>query len=330
MPRTFRLGLLPLCDAAPVILANHERLFAARGLKVQLVVEPSWANIADKLGYGMLDGAVMLPPLAIACALGLRGRQTELVVPISLSSNGNTVTLASDLRSRFRSAGIAGLAHHQKLRLAVVHMFSTHDLLLRYWLASVGLDPELDVEISVMPPSEMPGSLAGGRIDGFCAGAPWGQVALANGDGFTAIYSKDIWFDHPEKCLALREDVLARDEGAVLSLLAALRESSASCASPPGRVALAELLAKPEYLDLPGTLLRSALDPWSGGPDFSQQYPDPAHAEWFAAQMFRWHELPSRGLEAAASIYRPDLFLASGGTAPQPKLEQFCDSQTAF
>ena len=82
------LGLLRLCDAAPVILADNEEMFTANGVQVSLSVEPSWANIADKLSYGLLDGAVMLPPLAMACEAGLRGRKTALVIPMSLSAGG--------------------------------------------------------------------------------------------------------------------------------------------------------------------------------------------------------------------------------------------------
>ena len=107
MNDVIRLGLLRLCDAAPVILAAHEGLFAAAGLNVALSVEPSWANIADKLAFNLLDGAVMLAPLALACAGGLRGAKIDLAVPMSLSSNGNAITLAAFAQSAFAAGGIA-------------------------------------------------------------------------------------------------------------------------------------------------------------------------------------------------------------------------------
>jgi CheY-like chemotaxis protein len=125
-------------------------------------------------------------PQAMASAAGLRGRRTELVVPMNLSTNGNAVTLASPLRDDFPCAGIAGLITGRRLRLAVVHSFSTHDLLLRHWLAAAGVNPDEDVEITVLPPAEMVSSLAAGAIDGYCAGAPWGQVAAHAGLGFLA------------------------------------------------------------------------------------------------------------------------------------------------
>jgi NitT/TauT family transport system ATP-binding protein/nitrate/nitrite transport system substrate-binding protein len=327
MGDTIRLGLLRLCDAAPVVLAAADGLFEANGLKIQLLVEPSWANIADKLSYGLLDGAVMLPPLAIATAAGLRGRKTRLIVPMSLSSNGNAVTLAARWGADFAAGGINRVAARTRLRLAVVHMYSTHDLLLRYWLAASGLDPERDVEFTIIPPAEMVSSLAADAIDGFCAGAPWGTVAIHAGLGFTAIHSSAIWQDHPEKCLALRHDVLTRYEAALPILLRTLRQAASRCAAPAERPALATLLAAPEYLDIPAPLLTTALDPATGGPLFGASYPHPAHAAWFAEQLERWHAAPAEVLETAATLYRPDLYLAAGGEAPKGRVETFYEQK---
>jgi NitT/TauT family transport system ATP-binding protein/nitrate/nitrite transport system substrate-binding protein len=325
MADVIRLGLLRLSDAAPLILADQEGIFATLGVRVELSVEPSWANIADKLGYGLLEGAVMLPPLAMACAAGLRGRKTPLVVPMSLSANGNAVTLAARLEGRFAAAGIAGVAGAKRLRLAVVHGFSTHDLLLRYWLAANGVDPDRDVEITVLPPAEMVGSLAADAVDGFCGGAPWGHVAAHAGLGFVAVQSREIWRDHPEKCLALRADFCARDPAGVQALLQALITAGALCTAPEGREALASLLAAPKYLDLPAPLIAGSLDPAAGGPVFTSQYPAPAHAAWFAGQLLRWKKAPGGILEIAAALYRPDFFAAAGGAAQEEREEVFCD-----
>jgi NitT/TauT family transport system ATP-binding protein/nitrate/nitrite transport system substrate-binding protein len=323
MAETIRIGLLRLCDAAPVILADQEEIFARNGVRVVLSVEPSWANIADKLGYGLLEGAVMLPPLAMACAAGLRGRKTDLVIPMTLSANGNPVTLASRFAEPFRAGGITAITSKRRLRLAVVHAFSTHDLLLRYWLAASGVDPEHEVDITVLQPAEMVGGLAADAIDGFCAGAPWGQVATHAGLGFNAVQSREIWHDHPEKCLALRADFAARDPAGVLGLLTALRFTGKLCAAPDKREALATLLGQPEYLDLPAELIATALDPATGGPVFTQQYPDPETALWFAGQMARWHKAPASLAGHVASLYRPDFYLEAGGTKPAPRTEVF-------
>ena len=166
VPRRVTIGLLRLTDAAPVIVAQEMGFFAALGLEVALSVEPSWANIADKLSFGRLDAAVMLPPLAFAVTLGVRGVARRLIVPMSLSLNGNSITLARDVAAALPATAAdalaigRSLARHVanaqgRLRLAVVHAFSNHNLLLRYWLAVSGIDPDRQIEFSVVPPAEM-------------------------------------------------------------------------------------------------------------------------------------------------------------------------------
>jgi len=95
-----RLGLLRLTDSAPAIVAQEFGWFAEEGIEAELHMEPSWANIADKLAYGLLDAAIILPPLAFAVELGLRGIRQPLLVPCSVSHGGNTVTLSRDLAQK--------------------------------------------------------------------------------------------------------------------------------------------------------------------------------------------------------------------------------------
>jgi hypothetical protein len=103
----FRVGLMQLTDAAPLIVARELGFFATEDLEVSLSTEPSWANIADKLAYGLLDGAMLLPPLAIALRLGLSGSggPEPIIVPAALSLNGNTVTLADRWAAPVRGDG---------------------------------------------------------------------------------------------------------------------------------------------------------------------------------------------------------------------------------
>ena len=46
---SLRLGMVPLVDAAPLIVARDKGFFAREGLEVQLSVEASWASIRDKV-----------------------------------------------------------------------------------------------------------------------------------------------------------------------------------------------------------------------------------------------------------------------------------------
>ena len=140
----FRIGLLRLTDAAPLIVAAERGYFAAEGFDVELSVEPSWANISDKLAYGLLDGAMML----------------------------------------------------------------------RLWRR-----PRARCDFSIVPPADTRAALAEGRIDGFCAGAPWGEVAARAGLGQSVATSHAIWNNGTEKVFAVRHAVAEQSSARLQAVL---------------------------------------------------------------------------------------------------------------
>ena len=321
MSKPIRVGLLRLVDSAPVIVAEAAGLFRARGIEVEISIEPSWSNIADKLTYGVLDAAVMLPPLALAICAGLRGPKARLVVPMSLSQGGNAIVTGTAAAGLALGGEMPRPALHAWLRdqpakpkFAVVHAFSTHNLLLRYWLASGGADPDRDIETVVIPPENVVDALANGTIAGFCAGAPWGDVAERRGVGRIAIGTSAIWPFHPEKCLCVREAWAQGNPGLLQHLLGALLLAQSRCDLPAESAGIAALLADPNGLGLPEDASRAAL-PGGSGAELIRFYnreawfPARAHALWFLGQMRRWGWLADgtdiEGL--AAQVYRPDL-----------------------
>lgn len=337
----FRIGLLPLTDAAPLIVAKELGYFAGEGLDVTLSVEPSWANIADKLAYGLLDAAMMLPPLALALRLGLSGTAgpERIIVPATLSLNGNTITLAENwsvpILRGLTQAGMPSAIEtarrfaslirerRQKPHLGVVHTFSTHNLLLRYWLATAGIDPTQDVTFTVVPPAETAAAMAAGKIDGFCAGAPWGEVSARAGLGRAVGTSHAIWNHGTEKVVALRERLAERYPERVQAMLRALLKAARYCDRPEHAPAVADLLSDDRYLHLPAEVVltslpgaaacRSQADP--GNADQSvffanaATFPWRSHAEWFLREMTRWGYLDGvRDPLTAMSVFRPDLY----------------------
>jgi NitT/TauT family transport system ATP-binding protein/nitrate/nitrite transport system substrate-binding protein len=331
---TATLGFLRLTDSAPLIIAKELGYFAAEGLDVALSVEPSWANIADKLSYGLLDGAVMLPPLALAVGLGLRGGPERVIVPSSISLNGNTVTLAhrwagelfsgapptTPMETARRFAALSR-TRGKKPILAVVHTLSTHNLLLRYWLAAGGLDPDREVAFTVVPPAETVAAMGDGKIDGFCAGAPWGEIAARAGLGRTIATSHAIWNHCPEKVFAVRQKIAERHPEQLQAMLRALLHAARYCDEPQNAERVADILASKEYLgvstdivmtSLPGAPLRTA---GRGAADVSLFFSNAAtmpwrsHALWFLREMRRWGYIEGvLHWSEATSVYRPDLY----------------------
>jgi len=307
---TLRVGLVPLLDAAPILAADALGFFREEGLRVALQPARSWAALRDRLAFGALDAAHLLGPLAIALALGADGIARRLAVTASLARNGNTVALsralagegevsAASLAARLAARAEAGLPPPT---LAVVFPWSSHNYLLRHFLASGGVDPDHDARLVVVPPPEVARALAEGAIEGFCAGEPWGSAAEERGAGRIALPTAAIWPDHPEKVLAFAEGAAERDPEAVVAATAAVIRGARWLAEPANRAAAAELLrASGLFPELPDAVLARALDP--AGPArlrFGETCPHAEEAGWWFAAMRRWGHAPRGATEAAA------------------------------
>ena len=83
----------------------------------------------------------------------------------------------------------------------VVFPYATHYVQLRAWLEEAGLAPDDDLEIVVVPPSQMADELDAGRLDGYCVGEPWNQLAVRRGVGHMLITSQEFWTNRAEKVL---------------------------------------------------------------------------------------------------------------------------------
>ncbi|HYD45528.1 MAG TPA: CmpA/NrtA family ABC transporter substrate-binding protein [Phenylobacterium sp.] len=317
--QVLKLGFVPLLDAAGLVVAEAQGFFAAEGLEVELVREASWATIRDKVAVGALDGAHMLAPMPLAMTLGAAGEPIEMVAPIMLGAGGATITVARrlGLGGDLGADRLAGLvarrreAEASRLTFGVVFPFSTHNYLLRLWMAQAGLDPDRDVRITVAPPPRMAELLAAGVVEGFCAGQPWSAAAVAAGAGEIAARAADIAPGAPDKVFAVTR-AFAEGRAEVLPpLLRALDRALAWAEAGENRPALAELLARRNYVGVAAEVVAEGL----AGLVFhrSGARPDPMQALWVLDQMVRWRQVapPGDAFALAERVLDPSLYDAA-------------------
>lgn len=316
---SMRLGFVPLADAAGLIAAHARGFFADEGLEVELVRESSWATMRDKLAVGALDGAHMLAPLAMAQTLGLGSETTPLIVPIALASDSAAITVSTrlGLGAEPSAGGLADLVEKRRwisaspLTFSVVFPYSTHNYLLRGWMARVGLDTDRDVRLTVAPPPRMARLLAEGVIEGFCAGEPWNAVAVEAGVGVVAARAAEIMPQAPDKVFAVPAAWGEADRGRMQAILRALLRGLAWAEAPENRRTLAALLAQPQFVGAPTEVILTGLRHIAF---HRASRPEPAHAAWLVEQMQRWGQL-NAAPPAAESLYRPDLYDQAAGAA---------------
>src|ERR1700688_4125202 len=99
-----RIGFIPLCDAARLMVAVGRCFTKAEGLDVELVREVSWSNMRDKLNIGIFDAAHLLAPVAIASSLGIGHVKVPIVAPFALGVNGNAITVSPGLHAALTAA----------------------------------------------------------------------------------------------------------------------------------------------------------------------------------------------------------------------------------
>ncbi len=358
-----RIGFIPLVDAAALLVAVDKGFAANEGLDVELIREVSWSNIRDKLALGMFGAAHLLTPIAIASNLRLGNVNAPLVAPVNLAMNGNAITVSPALLDELRQAAEGDIASpaasaralrkiaqkreaqgREPLTFGMTFPFSTHNYVLRFWMAEGGLDPDQDLRLVVLPPPFMAASLAQGHVDGFCVGAPWSSVAVDAGVGVILHFSCEIFTPVPEKVLALRESAAKDDPELVAALTRAVTAGAGYVDDAHNRAEVSALLARPDRVGVEAEMIGRTLEgrlrvDAAGAVRAKADYliigekgacrPDPNQAAWLYAQMLRWGQARfSQDLLAAAkTVMRADLYDAAlgfgGSVAPERVIDAF-------
>jgi nitrate/nitrite transport system ATP-binding protein len=331
---TVNIGYIPLTDAAPLIIAREKGLFAKYGIeKVNLFQEVSWNAIADNIVSGELHAAQMVAGLPLALTLGMNGKpSTPISVPLVLSRNGNAITLSTKLYQRGvhtlqnLKAAINNDLNDRKLVLGIVHECSMHNLMLRYWLASAGIDPDLDMDLMVIPPQEMVDRLRSHEIDGFCVGEPWNTQAVQEGIGFVIATDLDIWAGNPEKVLGFKESWVQQHPNTHAAIVQAVLEACEYCDEPRHRQEILALLT--QHLNVSPQYIRPGLiGPFDRGgntlpehlPRYHQFHVENANCPrsieglWILTQLARWGitPFPKNHIEVLSRVRRVDHFLTA-------------------
>lgn len=265
-----RLGYVPLTDAAPLIVAHELGFDAEEGLRFDLIRLQSWAQCRDMLGLGSIDAAHMLVPMPIAQTLGLGPAYPPFDLLMVLSVGGQAIVVSTALADAMRGQGhgfgfddpVPARATLQavaggRLRVGVPFPFSTQAELVLRWLSGTDLGP--GVTIHTVPPPLMADALAGGEVDAFCVGEPWASYAVERDVGTLALAGRSIWASPPEKGLVLTRDFAEARPEETGRLMRAVWRACRWLDGPGNRGTAAEILSRPDYLNLPPELSERGL-----------------------------------------------------------------------
>jgi nitrate/nitrite transport system substrate-binding protein len=339
---TAKLGFIALTDSAPLIIAKEKGLFAKYGMPdVEVVKQTSWPVTRDNLETGSagggIDGAHILSPMPYLMSMGMT--KTKQPVPMyilaRLNTNGQAISLANaykDAKVGLKGDGLktaiakAKSSGKSDVKVAITFPGGTHDLWMRYWLSANGVDPNKDVTVVPVPPPQMVANMKTGTMEAFCVGEPWHGRLINQQLGYTAFVTGELWKDHPEKALSMRQDWVDKHPKAAKAILMAVMEAQQWCDKPENHQEMCTIIAGPKWFDvkvediLPrtqGTIdygdgrkvdkFPQAMKFWAD----NASYPYQSHDLWFLVENMRWGNIPgdmAKAKELVKKVNREDLW----------------------
>lgn len=326
------------------MLPKKKVFFAKEGLEVELCKEASWSTIRDKLVFGEYQAAHMLAPMVLATSLGAAYLKKPIITAYSFGLNGNAVSVSNALYEEMvvyeprlvekpeKSAAVLKQVINQrktqnlpKFRFAVVFPFSMHYYLLNHWLKSAGLKVNEDVEIVVVPPSNVVQALEEGMIDGYCVGEPWNTHAVKSQVGVTVITGYEIWNNAPEKVLGVKKSWSEQNPETHEKMVWALYQASEWINQKQNLDTLKDYLSLPQYVNAPIGSIENALEGKVCNPicttcrsiphfslpfEFFANFPWQSHAKWILQQMIELQQVAAdTDIEKTAQeCYQPDIY----------------------
>lgn len=347
---TAKLGFIALTDAAPLIIAKEKGFYDKYGMTgVEVLKQASWGATRDNLVLGSegggIDGAHILTPMPYLISAGIvtDGKKVPMYILARLNLNGQGLCLANEYKSlqttidakSLKDAFAKNKAAGKDVKVAMTFPGGTHDMWIRYWLASAGIDPNKDASTIVVPPPQMVANMKTGTMGAFCVGEPWPLQTVNQQIGYNAATTGQLWKDHPEKSLGMRADWVDKHPKAAKALLMAVLEASQWCDKDENKEEMCQILSKRDWFKVP---FEDIIDRSLGKFDFGDgrkfedkelmqkywrsfaSYPFQSHELWFLTENIRWgYFKPDTDTQALIkAVNREDLWRESAKALSVP------------
>lgn len=297
-----RIGFIPITCATPIIMSEPLGFYQKYGFNAEVVKMPSWGAVRDSAIAGELDAYHMLAPMPIAMTLGLGSASFGVKLASIENINGQAITVAERHKGK-----VNGPADFNGFTIGVPFPYSMHNLLLRYYLATGGLDPDVDVKIRPVPPPDSIAQMVAGDIDAYLMPDPFNQRAVYEGAGFIHLLTKDIWPGHPCCAFAASDQWIGDNPNTFRALNKAIIEATGYARDPKNRPEIAKAISERAFLNQPVEVVEAVLtgnfDDGNGNQlqvpdriDFDP-YPWQSFANWISSQLVRW-DLQGDGMAA--------------------------------
>lgn len=190
-----RIGYLPITDATPLLVAHNNGLFEAEGIKAERpVLLRSWAQVIEAFISGQVNVIHLLSPMTVWARYGSKV-PAKVVAWNHVGGSGLTV-----------APGISEVKQLGGQSVAIPFWYSIHNVVVQQLFRDHGLTPVSkptsaslaanEVNLVVLPPSDMPPALASKRIAGYIVAEPFNALAEDLKVGRVQRFTGDVWRNH--------------------------------------------------------------------------------------------------------------------------------------
>ncbi|MEM8614285.1 MAG: ABC transporter substrate-binding protein [Cyanobacteria bacterium P01_H01_bin.105] len=293
-----KVAFLPITCSAPIIMSKPLGFYEKYGLDVELIKYFSWSVVRDAAIAGELDAYHMLAPMPIAMSLGLGSAPFQVRLASIENNNGQGIAVAKKHLGK-----INGPEDFRGMNIGIPYDYSNHNLLIRYYLATGGLDPDKDVNLLILPPPDAISKLASEKLDAFILPDNFTQRVVQDDIGFIHLLTKDLWSGHPCCAFVASQNWINSNPKTFRALNKAIIDGATYANDPDNRKEIAAAIAPQKYLNQPVPMLEAVMtgkfeDGQGNSFDIPDRinfdpYPWKSFASWITTQLVRWDYVPA-------------------------------------
>lgn len=211
--RELTVGFLPVTCHLTCPVTDYASKTTQTNTNFNSRVFSDFPTVVSALEAKQVQATFMIVPLAM--------KLREQGVPVKICylghRDGSEIVVG-------KNSNIRSMKDLKGKTVAVPSLFSNQNFVFHKLMTDHGMKQE-DITFVVLPPPDMPTSLAAGAIDAYFVGEPFCAKAELDGTGRVLYYARDIWPNFISCALVVHEDLIKGNPGVVQDLVRGIAES---------------------------------------------------------------------------------------------------------
>ncbi len=275
-----RIGYLPITDATALLVAHGMGYFKDEGLEApRPTLIRGWAPLVEGFVANKFNLVHLLKPIPVWMRYN---NQVPIKLMAWAHTNGSGLVVG-------RHTSIQSFKELGGTQVAVPFWYSMHNVVLQYALRQVGIKPVIkpqgsviapdECNLQILPPPEMPASLAAKKIDAYIVAEPFNAMGEIKAGARMLRFTGDIWKNHPCCVICMHEEATNKNAEFTQKVMNAVVRAQVYASQNKKEVA--RLMSKDGegYLPMPAKIVERAMTLYEDN-DAYQSTGAIKHADW--------------------------------------------------